>query len=138
MRPEQRGPGYFEPLPPPRRSAREVNIKAGLAALLFAALISTAFLMPVIMSSGIINRIPPLARFYCPDSGQLAPVHYSPSSSNSFVPYACLGLDGKRIEDPATHRLIRWSVDLASIAVLFPIAFLAARPIICGMRIRKR
>ena len=139
MRPHQRRPGYYESLPPPWRSPREVNLKAGLFALALALALGLSMIAPIILSSGVINHLPPLARLYCPESGRLAPAHYAPRSTDQYEPYACLDLNGKRIEDPQIHQLIRWTVDAAAIAMLFFPAFFAARPVVRDMRVvRKR
>lgn len=89
--------------------------------------ISVAFLAPVTLQAGLLDRIEPVARFFCPETGKFAPRywHGRTPGNNSDNWEACLDSEGKRINSAETHRAIVFSVAGVWFLVAAPLTFTA-------------
>lgn len=120
-----------------RRGAAHVSkAKTALLAFGLSLLLATAFVLPILLSSGLVDAIGPLARHYCPETGKLAPRYWQSRSSRPLTPEACLDAKGERIEDPATHTYIVRTLSLAGLILLFPLFYGLLR--LAGSSIRRR
>ena len=81
-------------------------------AMFISALLCLAFLMPVTLHFGALDRIEPVARYFCPESGLFAPRYWHSRTKESNPDYweACLDENGERVNSRETHQKIVFTV----------------------------
>ena len=103
-------------------------------------LISLAFCMPATLQSGILDRMDPIARYFCPDTGKLAPRYWHGRSVKENPDHweACLDQEGNRIISASTHRSIVFTVAGFWFILTVPLMFTLLGPMFPRRRIAKR
>ncbi len=85
------------------------RLKAALAALGLSLVLAMSFCWPLTSQSGLLNSTGPIIRYFCPESGRLAPAYYSSRTHRDFAMETCLDRNGERIYDRSRHKTIMWS-----------------------------
>ncbi|WP_342362257.1 hypothetical protein [Terrarubrum flagellatum] len=96
------------------------RMKACAFALFISLVIGFAFFTPLTLQGGVIDRITPLARLICPETGKFAPRYWqSRRASGPHTWEACLDSQGKRIEDRTMHLMLVNGLGFFWTALLF-------------------
>mgnify|MGYP000890040599 CR=1 FL=1 len=103
------------------------------AAGFMSLVLGFALAMPLTLHFNLPDRIEPVARYFCPETGTFAPRYFQARSARKSRYEACLDAEGKRIEDRATHYRIVQTIGFAWSAALLPLFFLIFRPLIAAL-----
>ena len=104
------------------------------------AILSLAFLMPVTLQVGLVDRVEPIARLFCPETGQLAPRYWHGRSTKSNPDRweACINAEGSRVNSEETHRSIIFTVAGSWFVIIAPIFYALLTPMFPVRRSAKR
>lgn len=114
------------------------TLKRLVLSAFIGGLLSLILLMPVSLQSGLLDRVEPVARYFCPETGQFAPRYWHGRSigNNPDNWEACLDGEGERVNSADTHRSIVFSVAGVWFVVVGPLLFMILGPKFPGSRNR--
>jgi hypothetical protein len=104
-----------------------------LAALALGALLAGPLMTSITLDLYWIDHVPGAARYFCPESGKIAPRYFAPRSSRPQTPLACLDGQGRRMDTflpdgtrdstPPIHRQMIFTIWAVWTLLLLPFTY---------------